>query len=379
MRFLHSGPATHALLSVINTYPPLPIALTLSGVQGLKLTASRLGRITSHGTIKRTKTMDNCGGTARFLETLSFPKVKGRQVITVEVLDSDTVSDDFLGSVQVDVHTPDAVPGLKWRKLGREKPEWSRKLSNLKLADMLVQKAAAGRKWKMAGAEKPTQGRELSDSELATALEEGRAEFTQKEWEAFGIDDLRSDDFIKAGDSFFVMANEIEFTQGEWNALGIKDLRASDFIEAGDAYFQPLAEGAGIRCKGEDLDQFKKTMMEVKGKSDADCNEYETRDSNDLGAHLDSMIDDVFRFQCHTKSGEKTGHVYLSFGQEDLRDLKRLQGLLQAKGVPWGVAVPMLSNLTRKEWEECSKEQSRLEVSLQSNHRVICDEFAHIR
>ena len=119
------------------------------------------------------------------------------------------------------------------------------KLAMSKLADMLVQKAAAGRKWKMAGAEKPTQGRELSNSELATALEEGRAEFTQKEWEAFGIDDLRSDDFIKAGDSFFVTDNsylgpsEIEFTQGEWNALGIKDLCATDFIVVGANCFVP--------------------------------------------------------------------------------------------------------------------------------------------
>ena len=50
--------------------------------------------------------------------------------------------------------------------------------------------------------ERPAQGRELSDSGLASALE-CKTIFTQREWEAFGISDLRDDDFIKSGDFYF--------------------------------------------------------------------------------------------------------------------------------------------------------------------------------
>ena len=59
-----------------------------------------------------------------------------------------------------------------------------------------------GLTWKEAGAMKPTQGRELSNPALASTLE-SKAEFTQQEWSAFGIGDLRPDDFIRAGGSYF--------------------------------------------------------------------------------------------------------------------------------------------------------------------------------
>ena len=70
--------------------------------------------------------------------------------------------------------------------------------------------APSGLKWKKAvvfspaeGEEsKPTQGRELENANLAEALLSKR-EFTSQEWTAFGIGDLRFDDFIKSGQSYF--------------------------------------------------------------------------------------------------------------------------------------------------------------------------------
>ena len=73
-----------------------------------------------------------------------------------------------------------------------------------------------GLKWKNMGDTKPN-GRNLGDSELANALARKRKtgekereqekdtyiEFTQQEWEAFGIKNLRIGDFVKAGDSYF--------------------------------------------------------------------------------------------------------------------------------------------------------------------------------
>ena len=71
---------------------------------------------------------------------------------------------------------------------------------------------ASGLKWMKTGAKKPTRGRELSNRGLATALE-GKAEFTQQEWKAFGISNLRPDDYIRAGNSYFKPQEELDAVQ----------------------------------------------------------------------------------------------------------------------------------------------------------------------
>ena len=52
------------------------------------------------------------------------------------------------------------------------------------------------------GAHKPLEGRELFNVELANALT-FKANFTEDEWRAFGITDLRVDDFIKSEKKWF--------------------------------------------------------------------------------------------------------------------------------------------------------------------------------
>ena len=49
---------------------------------------------------------------------------------------------------------------------------------------------------------RPTNSRELSCNELASALRSNTS-FTKEEWESFGVKDLRYDDVIKSGDSYF--------------------------------------------------------------------------------------------------------------------------------------------------------------------------------
>ena len=56
---------------------------------------------------------------------------------------------------------------------------------------------SSGLKWENAGAAKPTEGRELKNEELANKLCK-KTEFTQEEWDSFGIQDLCMDNFIKA-------------------------------------------------------------------------------------------------------------------------------------------------------------------------------------
>jgi hypothetical protein len=59
-----------------------------------------------------------------------------------------------------------------------------------------------GLKWLPAGDTEPATGRNLEHAKLAEALR-SKTEFTKQEWEAFSIKDLRTDHFIKSGDSYF--------------------------------------------------------------------------------------------------------------------------------------------------------------------------------
>ena len=68
----------------------------------------------------------------------------------------------------------------------------------------IMYKTASGLKWKNTGAKRP-KGRELTNQQLSSALK-SQIDFTQKEWDAFGIVWLSLDDFIKSGDSYFVPA-----------------------------------------------------------------------------------------------------------------------------------------------------------------------------
>jgi hypothetical protein len=85
------------------------------------------------------------------------------------------------------------------------------------LLNARIQKAAAaqsvasppGLKWVRAGMSRPSEGRELCCEKLARALER-KTEFTVKEWNAFGIVDLRHDDFISSADSYFRPASPDE-------------------------------------------------------------------------------------------------------------------------------------------------------------------------
>lgn len=61
---------------------------------------------------------------------------------------------------------------------------------------------ASGLKWQRIDAGRPEEGRELSDSKLSKALM-CKTEFTDQEWKALDIQDLRKDDFIISGDSYF--------------------------------------------------------------------------------------------------------------------------------------------------------------------------------
>jgi hypothetical protein len=115
-------------------------------------------------------------------------------------------------------------------------------------------------------AKPPPEGRQLTNSILADALashktaEEQQStkvvDFTKEDLDSFGITDLSITDFIEAGSSYFkpiastaeILANprladalmeKTEFTQQEWDAFGVHDLRMHHVVKSGDSYFQP--------------------------------------------------------------------------------------------------------------------------------------------
>ena len=66
----------------------------------------------------------------------------------------------------------------------------------------VIENSDFGLKWENVGTAKPTLGRELQNDKLTAVLQQ-KTELDATEWKNCGINDLRHDDFIKAGDSYF--------------------------------------------------------------------------------------------------------------------------------------------------------------------------------
>jgi len=81
----------------------------------------------------------------------------------------------------------------------RPSPHWN--LLELQVPEPF--KLSSGLQWRNTGHVRPIGGRSLQKPELAEALTR-TTEFTQQEWDAFGIANLRVDDFIKSGHCYFM-------------------------------------------------------------------------------------------------------------------------------------------------------------------------------
>ena len=68
--------------------------------------------------------------------------------------------------------------------------------------------APSGLKWQEAGATAHTVAWELDNAELAASLTSGKTEFTQAEWDYFGIPKVNKGEYIKSGDRYFTPATE---------------------------------------------------------------------------------------------------------------------------------------------------------------------------
>ena len=86
---------------------------------------------------------------------------------------------------------------------------------------MLQKERPSGLKWLVAGVRQPVAGSVLTSTTLAAAL---MRKMGKQDW----------DTYREHGTS------NIEFTQQEWKAFGIADLRSDHFIQSGAFYFQPV-------------------------------------------------------------------------------------------------------------------------------------------
>ena len=103
--------------------------------------------------------------------------------------------------------------------------------------------SASGLHWKEAGRTVPTHGRDLANAELAEALRH-RSSFEQREWDAFGIEDLRMDDYIKVGETYFrpaeVRGDVLDDRQVDDGRGGKRGMRLDDFVN------HPVAVACGL-------------------------------------------------------------------------------------------------------------------------------------
>ena len=134
--------------------------------------------------------------------------------------------------------------GLKWCKVS---------------SDPAAPHFTLGLQWHDVGGAEPKEGRRLANAKLQDALHKLEGDvirFAEEEMDAFDFTDLRSTDFIEAGGRYFqpaassaqmlenaglaeALTRQTEFTQQEWDAFGIGSLRMSHVVKAGGAYYRP--------------------------------------------------------------------------------------------------------------------------------------------
>jgi len=132
---------------------------------------------------------------------------------------------------------------------------------------------ASGLKWENVGGVKPAEGLELSSSTLADTLQ-SQTQFTQAEWDEFGVEDLRHDSFIKAGDSYFKPAQLLQYPIGNDQGEPILDAHGTKDIKAGTEFScrSPETEkenkekekGGTSFCKDADNDEEDKSSADAR-------------------------------------------------------------------------------------------------------------------
>jgi len=168
-----------------------------------------------------------------FIERIKSPNTeKKRQEETIQI---EGITDDG------EFEPPEGLVGLYYDQkltLPITRTEFNGQ-AELTIKDVIASLASTlGSKWLRVGNAAPTAGNAFEHPELAQALI-SKSEFTQQEWEAFEITDLRADHFIKSGDTYFQPASksreQVEILHSEQTAPRSRDIffrvHTSDMLE----------------------------------------------------------------------------------------------------------------------------------------------------
>lgn len=139
-----------------------------------------------------------------------------------------------------------------------------------------------GLKWQRIGAVAPKQARVLTNPNLSAALSERTmaqavaqrrqnqprpaAEFTREEWAAFGVEDLRVDDYVWCGNSYFQPADVLfgtrtgEQEQIEENVISVVTMAASLSHQSADQDAIPKIAGPGLNMRSRTPSQQSSTL-----------------------------------------------------------------------------------------------------------------------
>ena len=86
----------------------------------------------------------------------------------------------------------------------------------------LLDRKATGLKWKKMGTDKPNYGREIENENLYNKLLQSILDFTLPEWSEFSINDLIGSDYIKVDDNYY-SPNELDWTNVKIKKSSISD------------------------------------------------------------------------------------------------------------------------------------------------------------
>eukprot|EP00802_Teleaulax_amphioxeia_P001003 Tamp_01004.p1 GENE.Tamp_01004~~Tamp_01004.p1 ORF type:complete len:1284 (+),score=217.63 Tamp_01004:1257-5108(+) len=134
------------------------------------------------------------------------------------LFDEDDANRSSTGSEKTDsllfTHCPALMHGIKdmMERMRNEEADLREEWADL--VDSDDNETVLGLKWCRIGTKEPSEGRELANPKLRLALSE-KMEFSKKEWDEFGIADLRPGDYVWWGDSYFKPAGAGEDVRDE--------------------------------------------------------------------------------------------------------------------------------------------------------------------
>ena len=246
---------------------------------------------------------------------ISIKNAKGKTVralVQDKVIAKYALFQDVKESIKVSglkwtkIDTPPAS-GLKWRANASESKPQGQELSDRALVEALT------------GKKESTQ-----------------QEFSKQEWDDLGVINVSMDDFVRLGDCIYrpvepkegrdlgkqypKLAEELEkvekeevekekvFKQQEWDGLNIQDLRFDDYVKSGGSYFKPAVTivpivglkwknmGASKPQKGRDLSKdYPKLATALKDKESFTHQEWEEFEKEAFGMRHDLRHDDFVK------------------------------------------------------------------------------------